>query len=51
MKVILKKGIDMRNQFRSKNIPDPNSIGQAASNNYVDNLFNDPSIIKKHCSC
>ena len=38
--------IDMKNQFRLKNLPDPISIREATSKNYVDNLFNDPSIIK-----
>ena len=38
--------IDLKNQFRIKNLPDPISIREAASKNYVDNLFNDPSIIK-----
>ena len=40
--------IDLKNQFRIKNLPDPISIRQPASKNYVDNLFNDPSIVKKH---
>ena len=38
--------IDLKNQFRIKNIPDPFSIREATSKNYVDNLFNDPSILK-----
>ena len=37
---------DLKNQFRIKNIPDPISIGEAASKHYFDNLFSDPSIIK-----
>ena len=37
---------DLKNQFRIKNLPDPISIREACSKNYVDNLFNDPSIIK-----
>ena len=36
----------MKNQFRIKNLPDPLSIREPASKHYVDNLFNDPSIIK-----
>ena len=40
--------IDLKNQNRIKNLPDPISIGEAASKNYVDNLFNDPSIIKNN---
>ena len=38
----------MKNQYRIKNLPDPVSIREAASNNYVDNLFNDPSIVKNN---
>ena len=36
----------MKNQFKIENLPDPISIREAASKNYVDNLFNDTSIIK-----
>ena len=42
----IEEHIDLKNQFRIKNLPDPISIREAASKNYVDNLFNDPSIIK-----
>ena len=42
--------IDLKNQYRIKNLPDPISIREACSKNYVDNLFSDPSIIKKHCT-
>ena len=42
----IEEDIDLKNQFRIKNLPDPISIREAASKNYVDNLFNDPSIIK-----
>ena len=38
--------IDLKHQYRIKNLPDPISIREAASKNYVDNNFNDPSIIK-----
>ena len=36
----------MKNQFIIKNLPDPISIREACSKNYVDNLFHDPSIVK-----
>ena len=36
----------MKNQFRFKTLPDPISIREATSKTYVDNLFNDPSIVK-----
>ena len=42
----IEKDIDLKNQYRIKNLPDPLSIREAASKKYVDNLFNDPSIIK-----
>ena len=42
----IEEDIDLKNQFRIKNLPDPISIREAASKNYVDNLFNDPSIVK-----
>ena len=36
----------MKNQYRITDLPDPLSIRETCSKNYVDNLFNDPSIIK-----
>ena len=42
----IEEDINLKNQYRIKNIPDPISLGEAASKNYVDNLINDPSIIK-----
>ena len=42
----IEEDIDLKNQYRIKNLPDPISIRQATSKNYVDNLFNDPSIVK-----
>ena len=42
----IEEDIDLKNQYRIKNLPDPISIGEPVSKNYVDNLFNDPSIIK-----
>ena len=39
----LEEDIVLKNQYRIKNLPDPISIREAASKNYVDNLFNDPS--------
>ena len=40
--------IDLQNQFRFKNLPDSLSIREAASTNYVDNKFDDPSITKSN---
>ena len=42
----IEEDIDLKNQFRIKNLINPISIREAASKNYVDNLFNDPSIVK-----
>ena len=42
----IEEDIDLKNQYRIKNLPDPISIREACSKNYVDNLFNDPSILK-----
>ena len=44
----IEEDIDLENQYRIKNLPDPISIIEACSKNYVDNLFNDPSIIKNN---
>ena len=44
----IEEDIHLKNQYRIKNLPDPISIREAASKNYVDNLFNDPSIIKNN---
>ena len=44
----IKEDIDLKNQFRMKNLPDPISIREAASKSYVDILFNDPSIVKNN---
>ena len=42
----IEEDIDLKNQYRIKNLPDPLSIREACSKNYVDNSFNDPSIVK-----
>ena len=38
--------IDLKNHNRNKNLPDPLSIRETVSKNYVDYKFNDPSILK-----
>ena len=40
------ENIDLQNQYKIKNLPDPTDIQDACSKNYVDNLFNDPSLVK-----
>ena len=44
----IEEDIDLKNQFKIKNLPDPISKGETASKNYVDNLFNDPSMVKNN---
>ena len=44
----IEEDIDLKYQFRIKNLPDPISIREAVPKNYVDNLFNDPTIIKNN---
>ena len=44
----IEEDIDLKNQFRIKNLLDPISIREAAPKHYVDNLFNDASIIKNN---
>ena len=42
----IEENIDLKNQFKTKNLPDTISIGEACSKNYVDTFFNDSSILK-----
>ena len=42
----IEEDIDLKGQYRITNLLDPISIGEACSKNYVDTLFNDPSILK-----
>ena len=42
----IEEDIDLKNQYRTKNVPDPIRIREFCSKNYVDNLFNNPSILK-----
>ena len=44
----IEEDIDLKNQYRIKNVPDPLSITEACNKNYVDTLFNDSSIIKNN---
>ena len=44
----IEEDIDLKNQYRIKNVPDPISIREVCSKHYVDNLFNDPSIIRNN---
>ena len=42
----IEEDIDLKNQFRIKNLLDPISIREPAPKHHVDSLFNDPSITK-----
>ena len=42
----IEEDIDLKNQYRIKILQDPISISSITSKNYVDKLFNDPSIRK-----
>ena len=42
----IEEDIDLKNQYKNKNLPDHISIREAASKNYVDNKYNDLSKIK-----
>ena len=44
----IEEDIDLKNQYRNKNLRDPISIRELASKNYVDNLFNNPSIMENN---
>ena len=44
----IEEDIDVKNQFRIKNLPYPISITEPVSKNYVDNFFNDSSIVKNN---
>ena len=44
----IEEDIDLKNQYRIKNCLDPISIHDVCSKNYVDNLFNDSSIVKNN---
>ena len=42
----IEEDIKMKNHFKMKNLPDPINTQDACSKNYIDKLFNDPSIIE-----
>ena len=44
----IEKDIDLKNQYKIKNLPDPTILQDACSKNYVDKKFNDPSILKNN---
>ena len=42
----IEEDINLKDQFRIKNLPYPISIRDACRKNYVDNKFSDPSSLK-----
>ena len=42
----IEEDIDLKSQFKIKNLPDPTEIFDACNKNYVDAKFNDSAIIK-----
>ena len=44
----IEEDIDLKNQYRIKNLPDPIKIREAASKNYVDREIDQPSLIKNN---
>ena len=42
----IEEDIDLKNQYKIKNLPNPINTQDACSKNYVDNLINDPAIIR-----
>ena len=44
----IEEDIALKNEYRIKNLPYPTEIQDACSKNYVDNKFNDPSIVKNN---
>ena len=44
----IEENINLKNQYRIKNLPDPIETKDACNKIYVDNLFNDPTIIKNN---
>ena len=43
----IEEDIDLKNQFRIKNLPDPISITEACSKNYVGNATDEISIVRE----
>ena len=44
----IEEDIDLKNHYKIKNLPNPTSLQDACSHNFVDNKFNDPSTIKNN---
>ena len=44
----IEENIDLKNQYRIKNLPDPISINEAISKNYVDNIIDEISLVRSN---
>ena len=44
----IEEDINLKNQFRIENLPDPISIREAASKNYVDSSIDEPSLVRNN---
>ena len=44
----IEEDIDLKNQYRIKNLPDPLSITEACNKNYVDNTINELSLVRNN---
>ena len=44
----IEEGINMKNQLKSKNLPCPQENSDSFCISYVDNFFNDPSLVKNN---
>ena len=44
----IEEDIGLKNQFRIKNLPDPINIREAASKNYIDNIIDEPSLVRNN---
>ena len=44
----IEEDIDLKNQYRIKNLPDPLSITEACSKNYVDNSIDESSLVRNN---
>ena len=44
----IEEDINLKNQYRIKNLPDPITIREAASKNYVDNSIDESSLVRNN---
>ena len=44
----IEEDINLKNQYRIKNLPDPINIGEAASKNYIDNSIHEVSLVRNN---